>query len=203
MTYYCDICLRNIKKKSKYSHLKSKPHTELEKYKHIILSLKNVDIKDFVEILHFYIKDHNKIFNHYLLKGGFKLVFNNFQNCKYVMTGMIDNRTCISWSNYLRDAINNLKEEGYHFNYIAEMDIITFAHKRDLTYDFYLKHNMQAFQWKQNAVINKDKRLINKVPQDWSHPINTRFSWYRNNINQKNLFKITLSWKTFSCFSLL
>ena len=29
---------------------------------------------------------------------------------------MIDNTTNISWSNYLRDAINNLKEEGYHFN---------------------------------------------------------------------------------------
>ena len=45
MRYYCDFCLREIKKKSKYSHLKSKSHKEFEKYKHIILSLKNVDIK--------------------------------------------------------------------------------------------------------------------------------------------------------------
>ena len=62
------------------------------------------------------------------------------------MTGMIDNRTCISWSNYLRDALNNSKAEGYHFNYIAEMDIITLAHKRDMTKDFYSKHNMPAFE---------------------------------------------------------
>ena len=40
------------------------------------------------------------------------------------------------------------------------MDIITFAHKRDMTYDFYLKHNMSAFEWKLNAMINKDKNLI-------------------------------------------
>ena len=40
MTYYCDICLRNIKKKSKYSRLKPKSHKEFEKFKHIILSLK-------------------------------------------------------------------------------------------------------------------------------------------------------------------
>ena len=35
---------------------------------------------------------------------------------------MINNTTNISWSNYLREAINNLKEEGYHFNYIAEIN---------------------------------------------------------------------------------
>ena len=92
---------------------------------------------------------------------------------------MTDNRTFISWSNYLRDAINNLKEEGYHFNYIAEMDIITLAHKRDMTYDFYLKHSMSVFEWKLNATINKDKNLINKFPQNWRHPISTRFKCYR------------------------
>ena len=30
MSYYCDICLRDIRKKSIYSHLKSKSHKELE-----------------------------------------------------------------------------------------------------------------------------------------------------------------------------
>ena len=30
MKYYCDICLEGIKKKSKYSHLKSKSHKEFE-----------------------------------------------------------------------------------------------------------------------------------------------------------------------------
>ena len=98
------------------------------------------------------------------------------------MTGMIYNKTCISWSNYLRDAIINLKEEGYHFDYIAEIDIITLAHKQDMTYDLYMKHNMPAFEWKLNAMINQDKNLINKFPQNWWHPINTRFDCYRNSI---------------------
>ena len=93
---------------------------------------------------------------------------------------MIDNRTCVSWSNYLREAIDKLKEEGYDFNYIAEMDIITLAHKRDMTYDFYLKHNMPAFEWKLNAMINKDKSLIKKFPRNWRHPFNTKFECYRN-----------------------
>ena len=48
------------------------------------------------------------------------------------MTEMINNTTNISWLNYLRESIDNLKTEGYHFNYIADMDIITLAHKRDI-----------------------------------------------------------------------
>ena len=39
--------------------------------------------------------DHNKKFIHYLIKGGFKIVFIDNQDCKYITTGMIDNKTCI------------------------------------------------------------------------------------------------------------
>ena len=53
MRYYCSICLKDIKKKSKHSHLKSKKHKEFEKYKQIIISFKNVNIKDVDEILFF------------------------------------------------------------------------------------------------------------------------------------------------------
>ena len=60
MTYHCGICLKEFKKTSKYSHLKSNSHKEFDKYKHIILSFKNVDIKDVDEILYLYMKDHKK-----------------------------------------------------------------------------------------------------------------------------------------------
>ena len=176
MRYYCNICSIDNKKKSKYSHLKSKCHKEFEKYKHIIISFKNVDIKDVDEILFLYLKDYNKKYIHYSLKGQFKLVFND-QDCIYLMTDMIDNTTNVSWSNYIREAI-----EECDFSHIAEMNIITLAHKRDMTYDHYLKHNMSAFEWKLNSKINKDKNLINKFPKNWRHPINTIFGSYRNNI---------------------
>ena len=179
MRYYCEICLKNIKKKSKHSNLKSKSHKEIEKYKNKNLSLKNVDINDVDEILYIYMKDHNRTFNHYLLKGQFILVFNDNQDCKIIITGMIDNRTILSWSNYLRDAINNLKEEGYDCKYITEMDNITLAHISDMTYDFYLKHNMPAVEWKLNQLINKNKNLINKLPITWMHLLNRKFESYR------------------------
>ena len=91
MSDYCQTCLKDIEKRSKYSHLKSKSHNEFEKYKHKILSIKNFDIEDVDETLYLYMKDHNKKINHYLLKGEFKLVLNDNQDCKYIMTGMIDN----------------------------------------------------------------------------------------------------------------
>ena len=93
------------------------------------------------------------------------------------MTDMITNTTNVSWSNFIRETI-----EGYDFSHIAEMDIITLVYKHDMTYDFYLKHNMSAFEWKFNAMINKEKNPINKIPQNWRHPINKKFGCYRNNI---------------------
>ena len=174
MRYYCNICLFDIKKKSKYSHLKSKNHKEFEKYKHKIISFKNVNIKDVDEILFFHVKDYNKKYIHYFLKGQFKLVFND-QDCKYLLTDMTNITTNVSWSNHIREAI-----DGCNFNHIAEMNIVTLARKRDMTYDFYLKNNMPAFEWKLNSKINKDKNLINKFPKKWRHPINTKSDCYRN-----------------------
>ena len=79
------------------------------------------------------------------------------------------------------EAIQNLKKEGYDFNCIAEMDMLTLAHKRDMTKDFYLKHKMPAYEWKQNAMINSDKTLLKPFPQNWWHPIISKFDWYQNN----------------------
>ena len=60
--------------------MKSESHKDFEKCKHIILSFKNVDIKDVDGILYLCMKDHIKKFNRYLLKGQFKLVFNDNQD---------------------------------------------------------------------------------------------------------------------------
>ena len=59
------------------------------------------------------------------------------------------------------------------------MHIITIANKLDMTYDFYLKHNMCGLEWKLNAMINKKESLINKFPQNWRHPLNRKFESFR------------------------
>ena len=40
------------------------------------------------------------------------------------------------------------------------MNIITISNKMDMSYDFYIKHNMDAIEWKSNAMVNKNKSLI-------------------------------------------
>ena len=69
----------------------------------------------------------------------------------------------IPWKSWLEEVIDGLKTKGYTFNHIAEMQIITLANKLDMSYDFYSKHNMCALEWKLNAMINKNRCLIDKV----------------------------------------
>ena len=59
------------------------------------------------------------------------------------------------------------------------MFIITIANKKDLSYDFSFKHNMHAVECKLNAMINRNKRLINSFNQNWRYPLNRKFDSYR------------------------
>ena len=85
----------------------------------------------------------------------------------------------VSWKNFVEKVINNFKNEGYDFSHISQMNFKIVCNKMDMTYDFYLKHNMQAVEWKINAMINRDKSLINKFPRNWMHPLNRKFESYR------------------------
>ena len=72
----------------------------------------------------------------------------------------------------------DFKDKGYNFSHIAEMQIVTIANKMDMSYDFYIKHNMHATEWKLNAMINKNKSSINKFPRNWRYPLNRKFESY-------------------------
>ena len=54
----------------------------------------------------------------------------------------------ISWSRFLEKVIDEFKNKGYTFNRIAEMNIITIAKKLDMSYNFYIKHNMHEVERK-------------------------------------------------------
>ena len=75
--------------------------------------------------------------------------------------------------------IGGFKDKGYTFNFIVQKHIITIAHKKDMTYDFYIKHNMCALEWKLNAMTNKNKSFINKYDCNWRHTSNRNFESYR------------------------
>ena len=59
------------------------------------------------------------------------------------------------------------------------MNFITVCNKMVMTYDFYMKQIMPAVEWKLNQLTNKGKKLINKLPVSWIHPLNRKFESYR------------------------
>ena len=85
----------------------------------------------------------------------------------------------IPWKIFLMKVIDDFRDKGYTFNHIAEMHIITKANKMDVSYDFYIKNNLHAVECKLNAMINKNKSLINKFDSNWRHPLIRKFESYR------------------------
>ena len=74
-----------------------------------------------------------------------------------------------SWSSFLVKVFDDFKIKEHNFNHLAEMNIITIANKLDMSYGFYNRHDMQAVKWKLNALINRNKSLINKINRNWTH----------------------------------
>ena len=83
----------------------------------------------------------------------------------------------ILWKNFLMKVIDHFKEKGY--NHRVEMHMITTANKLVMTFDIYIKHNMHAVEWRLNAMIRKNKNLINKFVRNWRHPLNRKIESYR------------------------
>ena len=169
----------NVKGKNKHKHFKSKSHIEFDKCKLILISHKDIDINDVDEAFYFYIIEHNEKFDYYLVKCEFELVFNDCKQYPYVTSKLSDIKKMIPWKSFVKKLIDDFKDKGYNFNLIAEMHITTIANKMDMSYDFYIKHNMCALEWKINAMINKKKNLINNFDPNWRHPLNREFESYR------------------------
>ena len=179
MDYYCEICNMVIKPKSKSKHFKSRNHIDLDKQKHIKITIDNPNINNIDERFYSHINEYINKYEFYLVRCEFKLCFINKESYGIVTSNLTDNKTTVSWKIFLENKINNLKNDGYDFSHISEMIITIVCNKMDMTYDFYMKHNMPAVEWKINQIIHRDKNLINKFPLSWIHPLNRKFKSYR------------------------
>ena len=55
------------------------------------------------------------------------------------------------------------------------MQILTNAYKLDMPYDFYIKRKIHAAEWKLKAMINKNKKFINKLKGKGRHTLIRNF----------------------------
>ena len=130
MDYYCDVCDKFIKPKSKYNHFEPNTHKKFDKCKQMELTIENLDINYVDEIFYAYIIKHNKEFDYYLTKCHFKLIFSDNQFSTYVKPNLFDNKTKTSWQNFLEKKLMIFfKKIGYNFNHIEEMNILTISKK--------------------------------------------------------------------------
>ena len=91
---------------------------------------------------------------------------------------LFDNKTIFSRSSFFKKVISDFKDKADNFNHIAEVSIITLANKMDMSYDFYIEHNLRVLEWQLNELINKDKNLINNLKRNWRHPLIRKFESY-------------------------
>ena len=71
------------------------------------------------------------------------------------------------------------------------MNITIIANKMDITYGFYMKHKMEAIERKLNKLINKDKKLMNKLPQIRLHRLNGKVESFRARLKNSHVFLYT------------
>ena len=133
---FCDICDNFFEINSKCSHLKALSFEEFDRFKHEKPTIKNPHIIKINNIIDTFINEYDKKYDFYLIKYDFKLVFKTYENSPHLKSSLSNSKKMLYWKSVSKDEINEYKYKGYTFNRIDELNIITIADRRDMTYDF-------------------------------------------------------------------
>ena len=152
------------KPKSKSRHFKSTNHKILDDHKHIKFTIDNPNIDNIDGIFYTCNNEYDNKHEFYLVRCEFILSFKLMEGYRVASSKLTDNKTVVSRKISVENIINDFKNAGFVFSHISQINIIIVCKKMDLTYDFHIKHNMHAVEWKLNKLIDEDKNLINKLP---------------------------------------
>ena len=111
MDYYCETCNIFIKPKSKSKHFKSINHKNLDKHRHIKLTIDNPSTDNIDEIFYSHIKKYDTMYEYYLVRCEFKFCFIDKEDYWYLSSVLTDNQTLISWKIFVKNAINDFKKD--------------------------------------------------------------------------------------------
>ena len=112
MDFYCEVCDNFIKPKSKYNRFKPNTHEEFDICKRMELTFENPNKDDIDEVFFTFIIQHNKQYDHYLIKFHFDLVSNDSQYSTWIRSNLFNNKTMIAWKKYLEFVIDDFKDKG-------------------------------------------------------------------------------------------
>ena len=174
MNYYCEIFDKTTKIKSKNILFKGLTHKAFDMYT-IKYTIKNPNKFDIDLIFNKYVNNDNKNLDLCLVNCNFKLSFDK-EFYPYFESNLYNSKAICYWKKFLLNAIQDFNNKGYNFSHISGMKIITNTDKRHMTYNFYLKHNMQAVEWRLNMIIKKNPNLINALDRSFNHPFIQKYS---------------------------
>ena len=133
-------------------------------------TITNPNFFDIDIIFNDYITNHNKKNHLFLIKGDYKLIFNNdFSKPIHIETDFFHNTTPINLKTYLLYQIDNFVGNGHIFSHSDGMNISTISDKRYMTYEYYIEHPMQAIELKLNMIFAKNLQLINTLDRNKNH----------------------------------
>ena len=72
--------------------------------------------------------------------------------------------------------IDDFNNKGYAFDHVSELNNITINNKTNVSYEFYIKHNMHAVERKLNMIIARNPHLMNSLNQFHNHPLIRNYS---------------------------
>ena len=97
MDYPCEVFNIFVKPKSKSKHFRSKNHINIDKHKHIKVTIDNPNINNIDEIFYTHINGYNIMYENYPVRCEFKLCFNNKESYGIARSNLTDNKLMVSW----------------------------------------------------------------------------------------------------------
>ena len=167
--FNCKLCDKSIKIKSRKKYLKSQHHKYLSDSIIFRYIVPNPDFLNIENILKNYVLEYNQ-------KHEFCTII-----CKWTLhfSDTITSVKSYPWRNissgfYLRNflvsKIKYFESYGSKFSHISEMNITFITDLRNMTYEYYLTQPKLMLEWKLNAFLYKNPRLVTLF-HDGLHPL--------------------------------
>ena len=168
--FYCDLCDKSIKIKSKKNHFNSQYHKSLTKSIICKYTVKKPSFLHIEVILKNFVNDYNKKIEFYIIFCKWKLHFSD--TIINVKSDRSFNINHAGWDlrRIVISKIEYFESNGHQFSHISEMNIVLIADLRNVTYEHYLNQPKSMLECKLNALLAKNPKLI-KISGNSSHPI--------------------------------
>ena len=171
--FLCELCDKSIKIRSKKRHINSKNHKSLTESIINKYTVKNPSFLHMENILKNFVDEYNKKFEFYLIFCKWKLHFlDTVINVKSDRLYNIRRKYC-SWNlrTLLISKIEYFESKGYKFSHISEMNIVFITDLRNMTYKHYINQPKSMLEWKLNALLAKNPKLIRAFNINTNHPL--------------------------------